>query len=1164
MDALDDEQDIHLERAAPSLLADLGESLGPFLKRSGRIRRNVHLADTDRLVNLLEPFQELPQLLDPHLKTFVPLLAGTFIECLQVPQKKPTDTHLLMPLPKAICKLLYTFCKIRGEKVVVQFLSTETRHLELLLSALEIGSEDKGHTSSTVWGWEERYITLLWLSQLLLVPFDLASISSHGTEDNVELHIPSLVIPPNVPAVTLRVISLAVRYLSSSGKERDAAKILLVRAALRPDMQQVGVLQALVEWALSCLNPTSNLQSSPYYYIGILSFLAGMLVSSSGTPNMLQYVSRISNITRNQDDMPSTILDAIKKSAVSRKIIIKILRAIALLELSNPHLTDLDRVQTLIGDLLDSLEDPATPVRLAASKALSIITLKLDSDMASQVVDVVLDTFHGTYRTEKGIPNVSGVKPFQWHGLVLTFSQLLYRRSIQLERLAPVLSALRLALSFEKRTATSATSTGTNVRDAANFGIWALARRYSTAELEKINLEPINSGLNKLQPALQTLAIDLIISGSLDPVGNVRRGSSAALQELIGRNPGTIREGIKAVQIVDYHAIALRSRAVREVTIEAASLSEAYYHGLLRALMGWRGVKDRDAAARSVAASAVGKLVWAKRLRTQEQRSQYRATLKSIFGMMKPLGIRDGDERHGLILCLAAIISPFTEETFHGPSGERLDTAMSVLEITGNILSYVNDKWPTISNQLLIAQATSQLFLATSGLLRLDNIETTLQVRVISGQLAAMDKFIVIGGSSASIISDAAADLLTLVDEAKKDMLIKQYIYNSKTFPKGRHASSNGAYLQTLFKIFPLASLHQKSIITTIQEIWAEDADIETRVELLRCLGTSHIFHNNLDPFFSLVEEGLDDFTTNAQGDVGSKVRIEAAKVVRVIWETADSSAEKLGIRNRLCGRTLRTAAEKLDKVRRQGQRCLLLDQSACPTPNLAIHANEKNSDEISSLQSLDPSSTSYFLNLLYIQLLPWFTTSPHASLWSKTLLSGYVTSADTGASNLVSASRSALLSFCEASLPNICLTSQTLFLIIKSTVQSTNDRILVSALEVVKFLFDMGIMQQSNIEWSSFYFWVQKAHYQSANIRKIEICVRIYGALSELKAGGSIEKKATQRLLSMLVHRYPSVRGVVADELWARREIQGLKGVDWGIAKREDVEVLRQVAVIE
>jgi hypothetical protein len=135
-----EDQDIQLQRASSELLVDLQTSLKPFLWRDGKIRRRVRAKETDRLVALLEPFQELPQLLDPHLNNLVPVLADAFIASLHSKKSKSnTHTQLLIPLSRAICRLLYTFCKIRGEKVIVRFLSTDTRHLELLLSAIESG-----------------------------------------------------------------------------------------------------------------------------------------------------------------------------------------------------------------------------------------------------------------------------------------------------------------------------------------------------------------------------------------------------------------------------------------------------------------------------------------------------------------------------------------------------------------------------------------------------------------------------------------------------------------------------------------------------------------------------------------------------------------------------------------------------------------------------------------------------------------------------------------------------------------------------------------------------------------------------------------------------------------------------------------------------------------
>ncbi|KAL2060795.1 hypothetical protein VTL71DRAFT_8847 [Oculimacula yallundae] len=993
MDAPEVEQDIQLERSAPNLVADLGQSLPTFLRRNGKTRRNVRTLDAERLVSLLEPFQELPQLLDPHLGQYVPNLAKALLEYLRAPPSKQPTTHLLMPLSQAICKLLYTFCKIRGEKVIVQFFGTETRDLELLLSAIEKG---------TTWGWEERYIALLWLSQLLLAPFDLASISSQGTE-TIELDIPGLTCPPNVPTVTLRVISLAVHYLSSSGKERDAAKILLVRVAMRPDMQQVGVLRSLVRWAVSRLHPSTALESSPYFYIGILSFLAGMLVSSAGTPDMVAYLPEIFNVTRDQDDMPTTILDTIRKSAVSRKVIIKIFRAIASLDLASQ---ELDRVQTIIGDLLDFLEDESTPVRLAASKALSIITLKLDPEMAAQVVDVITDTFGSTYRMVgpgKTTPDLSDVKASQWHGLILTFSHLLYRRSIPPASLSVVLNALRLALSFEKRSATSATSTGVNVRDAANFGIWALARRYTTAELQSVKLD--SSGL----PALQTLATDLVVAGSLDPAGNVRRGASAALQELIGRNPDTIAQGIEVVQVVDYHAIALRSRAV-QVAIGAAALSHEYYRGILDALLEWRGVKDSDAAARRTAALAVGKLVL-------ENGGESRNILELLIGRVKQLGVRDGDERHGLLLCIASVMQVL-------PPSDSAGTVMDVLK-------HVDDHWSTFRNQSLIAEATCKVSIATNNLI-LD------QPQWIMLQRNLLAKFMTF--EDPGVISDAAANLVAM--DSERDLLVHGYMQKAKT---------RGAYLSTLFKVFPIAEGHQAAIITTIHDVWK---DWDSRVSILRCLGTSTLIRTNLDDFTTLLEEGLDDFTTTAQGDIGSKVRIEAVKAAT-------------GNNDRFYGRVMRTAAEKLDRVRREGGKCLGLD--------------------------LDPASEAYFRALLDMQLLPSWKSE-----WSETFLSGYVTSVN-GASDVSQASRYALVSFCEAG--NVVKLGRS-----------------AAALETIAFLIDMGIMER----------------FPSKNVK---VCTK-------------------EKLVEMLLHKYPSVRNAAADELW---ELEGVKGVDWTRGTMEDLEKVRK-----
>jgi hypothetical protein len=699
----------------------------------------------------LEPFQEDPQLLDPHLDKFVPLLADALLAYLRSPPSRlpGTNTQLLTPLSRAICRLLYTFCKVRGEKVIVRFFSTETRHLELLLSAIEKGSQQEDGQSANLetadmWEWEERYIVLLWLSQLLLAPFDLASISSEDTDDIVQPTILGLSWPPNTPGLTIRVIPLALRYLSSSGKERDAAKILLVRISMRKDMQELGILNALVRWAIFSLH-SSQVVHSTYYYIGILSFLAGILVSSEGTTDMTLYLEQISRLIQNVSAEEEPVFKAIKSSAVARKTILKVLRTITVLLIHNPHsMPDSDMaIEATIGHMLDSLADSATPVRLAASKALSVITLKLPEEMAGEVGSAVLEGLKKNilYAEKQGqkkkARDLSRVNPLEWHGLMLTMSHLLYRHSIPPTELPPILNALRLGLVFEQRS-TSGSSIGSNVRDAACFGIWAMARRYTTNDLQRLKLEDdvlTHRGPVKESPGLQILATELVVSASLDPAGNIRRGSSAALQELIGRHPNTIAEGIKVVQVVDYHAVALRSRAVLEVASQAAELSDQYYQGLLNALLGWRGIQDGEAAARRVAANAIGILVATKQIASGTW--QVVADAMDLIGeRLKGLATREIEERHGLILAMAAIIHNFNHECTKERTTAEIDSGLEFDRLSeqcglGNIvkialrhvswiLDEVNTHWSNYRKPGLMAESCSRMLIALCPILRVD------------------------------------------------------------------------------------------------------------------------------------------------------------------------------------------------------------------------------------------------------------------------------------------------------------------------------------------------------------------------------------------------------------------------------------------------------------
>ena len=564
-------------------------------------------------------------------------------------------------------------------------MNNEPKFLEPVLDAFESWNQphkNKGDDPSFDYGpmvWEERYVMLLWLSHLMLTPFDLSSISSPTIPRNIDSVVSQIPLSHKAPAITKRIVFVSLKHVESASKEREAARALLVRLVLRPDMLELGLLASLVHWALLSLEfvPRSGPVKTMYAHIGVLSILGGIVTSAAKdiiAPCLGEIFRSLQRINGSQNQFSRMI----SSSAVARKLVIKTLRAITIFTIPSrvaitssgtPNLPD-NLLEEVIEHLLNSLADIDTPVRYAASKALSVIAVKLEPAMAAEVVEAIVgsleenvlweDTLTGqiianyhAHRLTSGPlkRNVAAINALKWHGLTLTLSHLLYRRSPPSGQLPSIMNALILALSFEQRSSVGG-SLGTNVRDAACFGIWALARRYTTEELSRINTSTIRAANSHghSTSVLQTLANEIIVAATLDSSGNIRRGASAALQELIGRHPDTVMEGIPLVQVVDYHAVALRSRAIQEVATGASNLDPLYWDAILEGLLDWRGIGSPDAPSRRLSATAIGFLA------VSRGSDGINLALERVRESLQRTPIRQAEERHGLLLALTAIV----------------------------------------------------------------------------------------------------------------------------------------------------------------------------------------------------------------------------------------------------------------------------------------------------------------------------------------------------------------------------------------------------------------------------------------------------------------------------------------------------------------------------
>lgn len=868
----------------------------------------------------------------------------------------------------------------------MRFLNVETRYLELLLQAIEDSERDTASALKTElvnpWTWHERYVVLIWLSQLFFAPFDLSTISSGNADEFEQPTVAGFQWPQKVPRIVLRVIPLAIRYLASPGKERDGAKALLVRLAMRKDMQEMGVLSALIQWALSSLGLTKDAATgSSYYHIGSLSFLAGVLRAAEDTSIVDQHLSTIFYAVQAIAAEENDAYKVINESALARKMMIKATRSIIaiILRKSRRGMSDTEMIEITIGYLLERLADNDTPVRFAASKALSIITLKLDPDMASQVIEAVIESLNRnvlwvkkeSYLNGLTVRDLTAVDPLEWHGLMLTLAHLLYRRSPPPENLSDIIHALLIGLSFEKRTP-SGSSIGTNVRDASCFGIWALARRYSTAELLKVETQSVlvARGHDPAASILQVIATELVVTASLDPAGNIRRGSSAALQELIGRHPDTIETGIYVVQTVDYHAVALRSRAIHEVALQATRLSSHYGRALLEATLGWRGIGDMDAGARRVAAASFGTLTAElTRKASVNTFENLDYAIKLIISRLQGLQVRQVEERHGLLLSLAAIFDSIPSFLEGGELKEQA-SQLPISEVYNRLKVILQESRDTkFRKPELIAEATSALIVSTLPILLLNLSDddqqpmTFLQPgsaivneadwrplakslefidHVRTDQLNLFEDLLEITEScvndwldrnEAEVIqhsSEAALVLLVLSTPRRRVEIIDSWgekVCTPRT-PRKKHGDG---YYHALTRSQPVLAYLEKtgdahagqiSISKVLGERWAKDGDIETHVAIMQSIIGKSILRLGPAEFLGLISEGLDDYTTNARGDIGSHVRLEAIKATKTLWQAKEGNHELV---IRLLPQILRLAAEKLDRVRAEAKSTLAI-----------------------------------------------------------------------------------------------------------------------------------------------------------------------------------------------------------------------------------------------
>lgn len=177
----------------------------------------------------MDKYQEQGNLLEPYLESIVsPLMS--IVRSKTVELGVASDN--ILKVIKPICIIIYSLVTVCGYKAVIKFFPHQVSDLELAVSLLEkchftysVSSLRQESTGEM----ETKCVVLLWLSILVLVPFDISTVdTSIASNTSLDEHEPAPLV--------LRIIGFSKDYLSSAGPMRTIAALLLSRLLTRPDM----------------------------------------------------------------------------------------------------------------------------------------------------------------------------------------------------------------------------------------------------------------------------------------------------------------------------------------------------------------------------------------------------------------------------------------------------------------------------------------------------------------------------------------------------------------------------------------------------------------------------------------------------------------------------------------------------------------------------------------------------------------------------------------------------------------------------------------------------------------------------------------------------------------------------------------------------------------
>lgn len=885
---MEDEQSFFVERdAVVACIHGICQEDGP--EEEGFTVRFEYLTLT------LSRYQEQPTLLGPSLVAMVEPLTQ---KMLRIVEGDESRAHL-----HAVCKVLHLISRVRGFKHVVKLFPHEVSNLETCLSLLK--TQDRRDFSN----WETRYVFLMWLCILCLIPFDICSMDSTLTSNTSAADAPGSGDEQSKSKLVRYIVELCRTYLSDTGPTREAASACLSALLTRPDMETdllsefiLSSCTSMNAWALKGRDVTQELNSESFHIIGVLHCIS-QIFKKGHRSRILGHAATVL--------APCLMIASQANQTLTRKLTCKLAQRIGMTFLpprvatwryqrgqrsllqnlqstSTPTSAPLtvaptqafpaadcapavdgggeadedgfqvpDELESIVDHLLGALQDKDTIVRWNAAKGVGRITMRLSKNLADDIVGAVLELFE-----DKDADSA-------WHGGCLALAELTRRGLLLPDRLAEVVPIIQRAIHFDVLRGQH--SVGAHVRDAACYVCWAFARAYSPLVM---------------RPFISSLASAMLITSLYDREINCRRAASAAFQENVGRQGNeNFPFGIEIISIADYFSLGNRSHSYLQIAPAVATLSESIQETLANHILN-STISHWDEDIRSLASQALARL---SKINAAKGCTILECLLTSCFSPSISV-------RHGSVLAVAEV----TLELVAGGADIPLAVQESIVDLVIKL------------DKARMYRGRGGELLRHSSCLLLENIARSHLVIEIKKKIALVDFLNENLRQPHEYIQKAASSALrqflfsyfsageTAPSERLQSLTVLKYMQGLAS--EENVAATRGYALALGILPLKLATqpagrlteiLQALAVASSPEKLISGEPDAETRrnavqsaVELVeRFAGTPALSNEVIDATFHILFKACQDHSVDKRGDTGSWSRIVALEgLERIVY----------------------------------------------------------------------------------------------------------------------------------------------------------------------------------------------------------------------------------------------------------------------------------------